>query len=69
MVASNKDNRPFKCQPHKMVKQTGTTCWQNPTNYLNVFGHFVGLALKKLSFFLFWQKEAILRETETIYVL
>ena len=33
------------CQPHKMVKHT-QTIRQQPTNCLNVFDHFVVLALK-----------------------
>ena len=40
----------FKHQPHKMVKQTQTIRQQKPTNYLSVFGHFVGLVLKGISF-------------------
>ena len=31
-----------------MVKQTQTICRQQPMNYLNVFDHFVELALKGL---------------------
>ena len=31
-----------------MVKHTQTIRWQLPTNFLNVFDHFVGLALKGL---------------------
>ena len=33
----------------KMVKHTQTIRWQRPTNFLNVFGHFVRLALKGLT--------------------
>ena len=44
---------PFKHQPHKMVKHT-VTIWQLlPTNCLNVFDHFAGLAFKGLGTFLF----------------
>ena len=41
--------RSFKHQPHKMVKHTQTIRRLLPTNCLNVFDHFVGLALKGLS--------------------
>ena len=34
---------PFKCQSHKIVKHTQTTC-------LSVFGHFVILVLKRLRY-------------------
>ena len=36
-------------QPYKMVKHTQTICLQQPPNYLSVFDHFVGLALKGLT--------------------
>ena len=39
---------PFKHQPHKMVKHTKTIRRLLPTNCLNVFDHFMGLALKRL---------------------
>ena len=32
-----------------MVKHTQIICWQQPTNCLNVFDHFLWLALKGLS--------------------
>ena len=38
----------FKHQPHKLVKHTQTNCRLLPTNCLSAFGHFVGLALKRL---------------------
>ena len=39
----------FKHQPHKMVKHTLKQFFGKlPTNFLRVFDHFVGLALKKL---------------------
>ena len=38
----------LKRQPHKMVKHTQTIRRQKSTNCLNVFDHFVGLALKEL---------------------
>ena len=41
--------QPFKCQPHKMVKHTQTVRWEQQTNCLSVFEHFVGLALKGLN--------------------
>ena len=41
-------DKHLKCQPYKMVKHTQKIRWQNPTNCLNVFVHFVGLALKGL---------------------
>ena len=44
-----KTRQPFKRQPHKMVKQTQTIRWQQPTNCLSVFEHFVKLALKGLT--------------------
>ena len=31
-----------------MVKHTQTICRQQPTNYLSLFEHFVGLVLKEL---------------------
>ena len=40
----------FNCQPHKMAKHTQTTRRQQPTNCSSVLDHFVGLALKGLSF-------------------
>ena len=40
--------QPFKRQPHKMVKRTQTIHQQKPTVCLNMFDHFVGLALKEL---------------------
>ena len=40
--------KPFKCQPHKMVKHTQTIRRLLPTNCLSVFDHFVELALKEL---------------------
>ena len=41
---------PFQRQPNKMVKHTQTICRLLPTNCLSVFDHFVGLALKELSY-------------------
>ena len=35
-------------QPPKMVKHTQTNRQMLPTNYLNVFDHFMGLAVKGL---------------------
>ena len=32
-----------------MINHTQTIHWQKPTNCLNVFDHFVGLALKGLN--------------------
>ena len=46
----NMATKPFKSQPHKMVKYLQTIRRQKPTNYLNVFDNFVGLALKVLNF-------------------
>ena len=43
-----KNNKPFKRQPHKMVKHTQAIRRLLPTNCLNEFDHFVGLALKGL---------------------
>ena len=40
--------KPFKRQPHKMVKHTQTIRRLLLTNCLSVFDHFVGLALKGL---------------------
>ena len=39
--------KPFKRQPHKMVKQTHTICREQST-CLSVLDHFVELALKWL---------------------
>ena len=36
----------FKHQPYKMIKHTQRIRWQQPTNSLSVFDHFVGLAFK-----------------------
>ena len=38
----------IKRQPRKMVRYTRTIRRQHPGNCLNVFDHFVGLALKGL---------------------
>ena len=46
----NMATEPFKSQPHKMVKHPQTIRRQKPTNYLNVFDNFMGLALKGLNF-------------------
>ena len=45
-----------------MVKQTQTIRWQQPTNCLSVFDHFLGLALKGLGRNLFqrFKKSTIL---------
>ena len=43
--------KPFKCQPHKMVKHIQTIRWLLPTNCLSVFNHFERLALKGLNTF------------------
>ena len=40
--------KPFKCQPHRMVKHTQSVRRLLPTNCLSVFDHFVGLALTGL---------------------
>ena len=40
--------KPFKCQLHKMVKNTETIRRQQSTNCLSAFGHFVELTLKGL---------------------
>ena len=44
--------KPLKHQSHKMVKHTQLICWQQPTNCLSVFDHFVGLALNGLEIYL-----------------
>ena len=41
--------QPFKRQPHKMVKHTQKIHRLLPANWLSVFDHFVGLALKGLN--------------------
>ena len=47
----------YKRQPHKMVKHTHTIRRLLPTICLDVFDHFVGLALKGLTdFFLYCNK-------------
>ena len=51
-IVSNIYLLTFKRQPHKMVKHAKTSRRQQPTNCLSVFDHFVGLALKGLSFIL-----------------
>ena len=45
-----KNFKPFKRQPHTTVKHTQTIRRQQSTNCLNVFDHFVRLALKGLKF-------------------
>ena len=40
--------KQFQCQPDKMVKLSQRIRRLLPTNYLSVFDHFVGLALKRL---------------------
>ena len=40
--------KPSKRQPHKMFKHTQTILWQQPTNCLSVFNHYVELTLKGL---------------------
>ena len=42
--------QPSERQPHKIVKHIHTICRKHPTNCLSEFDHFVGLALKGLSF-------------------
>ena len=37
-------------KPHKTVKHTQTIRWQQPTNCLRVFHHFVGMTLKGLRY-------------------
>ena len=39
----------LSAKPTKWSKHTQIICRLLPTNYLNVFGHFVGLALKGLT--------------------
>ena len=39
---------PFKRQPHKIVRHTQRIRRHQPTIFLSVFDHFVGLALKGL---------------------
>ena len=52
MISERIVNRqPLKRQFHKMVKQTQAIYRQQPTNRLNVFDHFVKLALKGLIIF------------------
>ena len=36
-------------EPHKMVKHIQIIRWQQPSNFLSVFDHFVGLSLKGLT--------------------
>ena len=36
----------FQRQPHKMIKHTQTTRWQQLTICFSLFDHFVGLVLK-----------------------
>ena len=45
--------KPFKHQPHKMVKHTQTIHRQKLTNCLSVFYRLVGLALKGLNYLQF----------------
>ena len=48
-----------------MVKHTQTIRRPLPTNCLNVFDHFVGLALKSLSSSQFYNTEACLERCQT----
>ena len=41
--------KPYKHQPHKIIKYTQTIRRQQPTNCLTAFDRFVGLALKGLN--------------------
>ena len=43
---------PFKCQPHLIVKHTQTIIQMLTTNCLNMFNHFMRLALIGLTLFL-----------------
>ena len=45
-----KSFKPFRRQPHTMVKHTQTIRWQQSTNCSSVFDHFVRFALKGLKF-------------------
>ena len=47
----------LKGQPHKMVKHTQTIRWQQATNCLSVFDHFVGVVLKELNVPLCFSKQ------------
>ena len=47
ILASN-CSQPFNRQPHKMVKHTQAICLLTVNEFLSVFDHFVGLALKRL---------------------
>ena len=40
--------KPFKHQPHKLVRHFQAICRQIADELLSVFDHFVGLALKGL---------------------
>ena len=72
----NANCEPFKCQLHKIVKHTQTIRHQNPTNYLSVFDHFVGLVFKGLmrhvpntflNYFIFrWSYGVVLWELVTL---
>ena len=45
----NVSSELFKTQTHKILRHTQTICRLLPTNYLSMFDHFVGLALKGLT--------------------
>ena len=47
---------PLSANSSKMVKDTKTTCQLLPTNCLNFFDHFVGLALKRVKDFWFYTR-------------
>ena len=47
---------PLSANPNKMVKHTKTICQLLPTNCLNFFDHFVGLALKRVKDFWFYTR-------------
>ena len=51
--------KPFKYQPHKIVKHTQTNLWQKSTNSLSVFNHFVGLVFKRLFYGYFFNVNGI----------
>ena len=50
VVRINQNLNPFNANPTKMVKHTQKIRWQKLTNCLSAFEHFVGFALKRLTF-------------------
>ena len=56
--------KPFKREPHKMVKHCQTIRWFLPKNCLSVVDHFLGLVLKRVKLYKIWDR--ITKETVSL---